>query len=263
MSANIKAERVEKSLQLGRLGKNIFFRREVVSTNDWAKELAELGASEGTVTVAGTQTGGRGRLGRTWISPKGGLWLSVILRPELCAVEAVKLVFVAGLAVAGVLHELYGLKAETKWPNDVLVNGRKVCGILTEMKTIGETVNYVIIGIGINANFKVGNNFPEELIMATTSLENELGKKVQLELLFGALLRKLEDIYEQFTREGFSSILDEWKRHAGFIGCPIEVRNRTEKFYGLALDVDQDGALILRLEDGKVKRVLMGDVSLR
>jgi len=258
----LNVDRLQEGLRTKRFGKNIIFLREVGSTNDLAKELAAYGAAEGTVVVAETQTAGRGRLGRGWVSPVGGLWFSVVLRPELKPAEAVRLVFVAGLAVAEVLRELYGLKAETKWPNDVLVKGRKICGILTEMNTIGEKVNYVIVGVGVNANFDVAKVFPEDLRKVGTSLENELGRKVRLEELFRALLEKLENIYGLFLEEGFGPVLGKWKTYAGFLNCQVEVASGTEKWVGLAFDVRDDGSLILRLKDGTVKRVFIGDVTL-
>jgi BirA family biotin operon repressor/biotin-[acetyl-CoA-carboxylase] ligase len=259
----LNVDRLQEGLRTKRLGRSVFFSSELGSTNEWAKELAAYGAAEGTVAVAETQTCGRGRLGREWVSPKGGLWFSLILRPELKPAEAVRLVFVAGLAAAEVLRELYGLKAETKWPNDVLVNGRKVCGILTEMNTIGEKVNYVIVGVGVNANFDVVKVFPEDLRKVATSLENELGRKVRLEELFRALLEKLENIYGLFLEEGFGPVLGKWKKYAGFLNCQVEVASGTEKWFGLAFDVGDDGSLILRLKDGTVKRVFVGDATLR
>jgi BirA family biotin operon repressor/biotin-[acetyl-CoA-carboxylase] ligase len=259
----MNVDRLQEGLHTKRFGRNIVFLREVGSTNDLAKELASYGAVEGTVVVAETQTCGRGRLDREWVSPKGGLWFSIILRPELKPAEAVRLVFVASLAVAEVLRELYGLKAETRWPNDVLVNGRKICGILTEMNTTGEKINYVIVGVGVNANIDVAKVFPEELRKVATSLENGLGRKVRLEELFRALLEKLENVYELLLKEGFDSILAEWKKYAGFLGCQVEVASGTKKWVGLALDVENDGALILRFEDGTLKRVFVGDATLQ
>lgn len=259
----LNVDRLQEGLRTKRLGRSVFFSKVVGSTNEWAKELTAYGAAEGTVAVAETQTCGRGRLGREWVSPKGGLWFSVVLRPELKPAEAVGLVFVSGLAVAEVLRELYGLKAETKWPNDVLVDGRKLCGILTEMNTTGEKVSYVIVGVGVNANFDVAKVFPEELRKVATSLENELGRKVKLEELFKALLERLENIYGLFLEKGFDPVLKKWKTYADFLGCQVEVASGTEKWFGLALDVENDGALIMRLEDGTVKRVFVGDVTLR
>jgi len=263
VSAKLKVNQLQDGLHTKRFGRSILFSREVDSTNEWAKELAMYGAYEGTVVIAETQTRGRGRLDREWISPTGGLWFSLILRPELRPTEAVKLTFVAGLAVADVLREMFDLKVETKWPNDVLVNGRKICGILTEMNTIGDTVNFVVVGVGVNANFDVETVFPERLKKIATSLENELGRKVRLEEFFRSLLERLENLYELFTKEGFDPIQQEWKNYAGFLGRQVEVTSPTEKLSGLALDVDHEGALFLRLEDGTIRRVLVGDVSLR
>lgn len=263
VSTKLNVDRLQEGLLTKRFGIRLIFLREVGSTNDFAKRLAGYGAVEGTVVIAETQTAGRGRLDREWVSPKGGLWFSVILRPKLRADEAVRLVFVAGLAVAEVLHEMYGSKVETKWPNDVLVNGRKVCGMLAEMNTTAENVNFVVVGVGINANFDVKKALPEELWEDATSLQNEFGRKVRLEELFRALLEKLDNIYEQFLKEGFDPVLEKWKKYAGFLGHHVEVTSETEKLRGLALDVDHEGALVLRLEDGTVNRVFVGDISLR
>ena len=262
MSEKIKIGQFQEGLRTKRFGRSILFSREVESTNSWARELAMYGAYEGTVVIAETQAKGRGRLGREWVSPAGGLWFSLILRPKLRPAEAVKLTFVAGLAVVKVLREVFGLKAVTKWPNDVLVNGRKTCGILTEMNTTGETVNFVVVGVGINANFNVEKVFPEQLRKGVTSLENELGRKVRLEELFRGLLERLENVYELFMKEGSNPVLEEWKKYAGFIGRQVIAISPTGKMNGLALDVDDDGALILRLADGSVRRVFVGDVSL-
>jgi BirA family biotin operon repressor/biotin-[acetyl-CoA-carboxylase] ligase len=259
----IKAGQLQDDLRTKRFGRSILFSHEIGSTNKWAKELAMYGAQEGTVVIVETQTEGRGRLDREWVSPTGGLWFSLILRPRLGPAEAVKLTFVAGLAVAKVLREIFGLEVETKWPNDVLVNGKKICGVLTEMNTTGETVNFVVVGVGVNANFDVEKVFPEELRRVTTSLENELRRKVRLEELFRCLLEKLENLYELFVKEGFNPVLEEWKGYAGFLGRRVEVTSPTERLNGLALDVDHDGALTIRLKDERIRRVFVGDVSLQ
>ncbi|MEM3696728.1 MAG: biotin--[acetyl-CoA-carboxylase] ligase [Candidatus Bathyarchaeia archaeon] len=259
----MKIDEIQEYLQTKKLGKKILFLHKTDSTNDIAKKLANYEASEGTIVVAETQTAGRGRLGREWFSPKGGLYFSTILKPKITVKESVKLVFVAGLAVAEVLHEKYGLHVETKWPNDVLVGGRKICGILSEMKTRGEKVDYAIIGVGINANVKVKKEFPEELKTVATSIEDELGRKIKLEELLRLLLENLENVYEQFMKEGFTQVLKKWKRYASFIGKKVEIINEVGRLHCLALDVDDDGALVVRLEDGTVKHVFFGDVSLQ
>jgi BirA family biotin operon repressor/biotin-[acetyl-CoA-carboxylase] ligase len=265
MPTTIKVDKLQEGLKTKLFGKYIFFSREVDSTNNWAKKLAEVDAPDGTVAIAETQTAGRGRLNRKWYSPKGGLWFSVILRPSFKPSETVKLVFLASLAVAETLRELYRLKAETKWPNDVLVDGRKVCGVLCETKTVGEKVEYVVLGIGVNANFNVDKELPKELRETATSLENVLGRKVALEELFKALLEKMEWLHQVFLKEGFTPILEKWKGYATFLGCEVEVfiGGEGEKLEGTALDIDTDGALILRLKDGSIRRVFVGDLSLK
>jgi len=263
MPKTLSFEKIQDGLKTKLFGKYLFFAREVSSTNDWAKELAELGAPEGTVAIAETQTAGRGRLGRKWHSPRGGLWFSVILKPNIKQSEAVHLVFLTSLAVAETLREIYGLKAETKWPNDVLVDGCKVCGILSEMKTVGEEVEYVIIGIGVNVNLDVEKEFPKELWQRATSIQKALGKKISLEELFKALLEKMESLYQIFLKEGFTPILEKWKGLASFLGCEVEVHGDGERLEGTALNIDDEGALILRLRDGSVRRVFVGDLSIK
>jgi len=260
VSAKINLEKFQASLHTKRFGRRVFFSREVNSTSDWAKNLARMGAEEGTVTVAETQTAGRGRLGREWASPRGGLWFSIVLRPKLKASEAAKLVFVASLAVAEVLHEKYGLRTETKWPNDVLADGKKICGILAEMNTKGTRVNSVILGIGVNANF-ANDALPELVKTRATSIEKEFGKKIRLESLLKALLEKMEMIYDGYLEAGFAPLLEQWKKYAGFLGHKVTITDQDERLNGLALDVDFDGVLILKLEDGTRRRILVGDLS--
>jgi BirA family biotin operon repressor/biotin-[acetyl-CoA-carboxylase] ligase len=263
MSTGLDWAKLQEGLQTKVLGRTIFLSKEVGSTNEWAKELANLGASEGTIAFAETQTHGRGRINRKWISPRSGLWFSVLLRPKFSPKDATKLTFVASLAVAEVLHDLYGLRAETKWPNDVIVNERKICGILSEMSTSGQKVSFVVVGIGVNVNFNVESFFPASIRSIATSVEDELGRRVPLEQLFRTLLEKLETIYDLYTGKGFSPVLKEWKRYAGFLGHEVEVSDQNGKIRGLACDVDQEGALILRIENGTLKHVFAGDVSLR
>jgi BirA family biotin operon repressor/biotin-[acetyl-CoA-carboxylase] ligase len=258
----MNVNRLQDGLGTVRFGRELVFLHEVDSTSDCAKELAGYGASEGTVVIAETQKRGRGRQGREWVSPAGGLWFSVVLKPTLSAGEAVRLVFVASVAVAETLRRLYDLKVETMWPNDVMVKGRKICGVLTEMSTTGEKVNFVIVGIGVNANFGV-EVLPESLRELTTSLRKEFGRDVRLEELFRALLECLEREYDLFVSGGFSGLLDEWKRCAVFLHREVEVASGDARFNGLALDVDHEGALVLKLNDGETRRFFVGDVSIK
>lgn len=206
--------KIQESLKTKKFGRTIILLRKVDSTNNFAKELARYGAAEGTVVVAEEQTAGRGRHGRKWFSPKGGLYFSVILRPKMKVSEAAGIVVVAGLAVVRVLSENYGLTVEAKWPNDVLLDERKVCGILTEVNSTSERVNYAVVGIGINANVVVAKEFPEELQPIATSLKEKLGKNVKLEPLLKWCLEKLEEAYEAYSQLGFQPMLKEWLKYS-------------------------------------------------
>ena len=262
MPNEMTVSKLQEGLRTRWVGKEIFYSRSVESTNEWAKQLAELGAREGTVAVAATQRKGHGRAGRAWVSPSAGLWFSILVRPRLKAGESAKLGFVAGLAVAEVLYEAYGLNVETRWPNDVLMNGKKVGGILAEMVTSGEAVNYTVVGIGVNANFKVKEALPRTLWRKTTSIEDELGKHIQLDVLFRVLLERFELMYELFVRDGLEPVLERWKKYAAFLGGQVDVTSENERWTGTAVDVDADGALILKLDDGSTERVFSGDVSI-
>ncbi len=255
-------DKLQEDLRTKRLGKRIFYTRKIDSTNEWAKELAKLGAEEGTVVVAEAQTDGHGRLGREWSSPEGGLWFSVVLRPKMRASETIGLVFAAGLAVAEVLREAYGLPVETRWPNDVLVHGKKICGILCEMHVTGNAAVFVLVGIGVNVNVDVKKVLPRSLQDCATSVQDELGKTVRLEELLRLLLERMEIFYDLYVKEDLVPVLEKWKKHARFIGQRVRVANETERVSGLALDVDSEGALVLKLEDGTLRRFLVGDVSM-
>lgn len=261
--AKMNVDKLQQGLRTRGFGRSIFFASSVESTNDWAKELALLEAAEGTVAIAECQTHGRGRLGREWVSPEGGLWFSVILRPDVRSNEVSRLVFVAGVAVADALREACGLRVETKWPNDVLVNGRKVCGILSEAKIEDEKVTFVVVGIGINVGFRVRESLPRKLWDVAMSLDDEVGRRIRLDAIFRVVLEKFESFYQVLLEGGFTPVLEAWKRYAGFLGKRTEVIDGSQRYHGVAVDVEQDGSVSLRLHDGSVKRFVVGDVSLR
>jgi biotin-[acetyl-CoA-carboxylase] ligase BirA-like protein len=227
-----------------------------------AKELALIGAKEGTVVAAETQTSGKGRLSREWISPAGGLWFSVILRPKVSPEHASKLTLLAAVTVAKTLDKLYHLKPEVKWPNDVLIDGKKVCGILTEASTKGEHLNFVVVGFGINANFPL-SKLPVFLRGSSTTLQEKLNKQVDVETLLCAVLEETEHYYTVFTKGIFETILAEWRRLAKFLGSHVYVTSLNEKVEGWATDVDEQGALIIRLKDHTTRKIVAGDVTLR
>lgn len=228
--------------------------KTVDSTNEIAKKLAEENVEEGIVIVAECQTHGKGRCKRAWFSPKGGLWFSIILRPKININESFKLSFLAALSVAKALNELYNLKPEVKWPNDILINGRKVCGILSETKIEGEKLAFMVLGIGINANISL-KDFPNELRKTSTSLKSLLGKNISINTLLERILANMAFYY--FTIENFSQHLKELKRLMKMLGSWVEIETRNELIEGEVIDLNEEtGGLIIKLKDGSFKEIL-------
>jgi len=256
----ILPHKVKIGLQTEIIGRTIHFFRELSSTNDMAKELALKGAREGTVIVAGAQTRGRGRLGRVWISPEGGLWFSIILRPKVSPIDAPKLTLMMSVVIAKTLNKQFDLEAEIKWPNDVLVKGKKVCGILTETSTKGNSLNFAVVGVGINANLSL-NDFPASLRGSSTTLKEELKREIEREAFLRSLLEESEHYYNMFTQGKFNAILAEWKRLSKFLGSYVEVTSFDEKVEGWATDIDENGALIIKLRDQTTRKIMSGDVT--
>lgn len=238
------------------IGKGNHYFDEVNSTNEKADELA-ANVEEGTVIIAEKQKKGIGRFGREWLSPKGGVYVSVILKPKISPIDASKMTLTTGIAVAKVIRKL-GLDATLKWPNDVLIHGKKVGGILTSMSTKDGKVEYIIVGIGINANIYI-STFPKELQKSVTSLKEELKKEVSLEKIIGDILYEVETNYETFKKGNIAYLLNEWKRLSDTIGKKVKIKMRTEIIEGEAVGVNRDGALILKLEDSSVKNIIAGE----
>ena len=258
----IKIEKIMAQLETEFIGREIHNFGKLSSTNTTAKEQAEKGAKEGTTIIAETQTSGKGRLDRLWVSPRGGVWLSIILRPRIDPEDASKITLTTAVAVTRILRRLYNVTAEIKWPNDVLIDNKKVCGILTEAKLRGKTVNFVVVGIGINANFSI-QALPEDLQTTATTLKEMLGKNVDREKLTAALLKEFEDYYKLFIERKFERLLTEWRSMAGFLGKEVEITSFKEKVRGVAVDVDENGALVIELKNGERRKVLSGDVTVR
>jgi len=258
----LNTEEIRKNLKTEWLGRNVHYLIETDSTNELAKKLAEQGIEEGTVVIAEMQTRGKGRLGRKWISPEGGIWLSVILRPKIKPKELIKITLLTAVAVAKAIKEELNLEAKIKWPNDVLLNDKKVCGILTEMSSKRGKVKHVIVGVGINANFDV-SVFPEELKSSATSLKEALTEEISREKLICSLLRKMEFYYEALRKGKAEIILNEWRKLAGIFGCRVEVSSFEKKIEGTAVDIDDEGWLIIKQDDGTLRKVVSGDVTIR
>ena len=209
------------------------------------------------MVLAGRQTAGRGRLGRFWISPRGGLYLTVVLRPS--AEHLKSLVIIAALAVARAIEGLAGLQTSLKWPNDVLVAGRKIAGILSESELVGENVSHALVGIGVNVNADMAA-YPETAPLAT-SVMTELGREVSREALAARLLNEFETLY--LAAQAGKPMDEEWRARLGMLGKEVRVRFGEQVEEGLAEDVDSDGNLILRRADGSRATIAAGDVTLR
>jgi len=250
---------VRDCLRTSMIGGEIFHYEEIGSTNEEAAKLANMGGREGAVVLADRQRFGRGRLGRRWHSPQGGLWFSVILRPKIEMGDAPKLTLIASVAIAKAIQEFLELNVDIKWPNDILIDGRKVCGILTEASSKDGELDYIILGVGINVDFEE-KEFPLELRSKAVTLRNAYGKKIDISQFLCYCLRKIETYYIMFQDEGFDFILKEWKSLASIMGREIEIRRMKEKLSGTAIDVDKHGALILQLRDGTCHRILSGEI---
>jgi biotin-[acetyl-CoA-carboxylase] ligase BirA-like protein len=233
----------------------------VSSTNKIAKEIARTSNEQGVIVLAETQTLGKGRLRRRWISPSGGIWFSLLLRPRISPRDASKLTFIMSSTIANSIRGLFGLNAEVKWPNDVLVRSRKISGILTETSTRGGIVQFVIIGVGVNANIDL-LTFPRNLRNKVTSLKHELGHTVDLGGFMESLLGSFENDYKRFHQGEWHSLLAEWKALATFFGKRVRITSFGETIVGEALDVGTEGALQIRLNDGTRREIVAGDLTL-
>lgn len=251
---------IRYGLQTETFGQNIHYVREIGSTNNTAKELAFAGSLEGTLVVAEEQTGGRGRLGRYWLSPPGGIWLSLILRPRITPSEVLRISILAGVAGIETIQKVTGLKLRIKWPNDLLIDEKKVAGILTEMETEADEVHFVILGMGINANID-GCDFPPDLRENAASLSMVLGRDVDRCRIVRLLLKNLESAYEQLKSINFCNIVDLWRKHSATLGTRVRVDTIGEVIEGKAIDISDEGALIVRLDSGECKTLWSGDVT--
>lgn len=253
-------QEITRQLTTSRLGKRIIYFEEIDSTNEVAKRLAREGAEEGTLVVAEAQTKGKGRLGRQWLSPPGeGIYFTLILRPPFPPQRAPQMTLIAAVAVARALSETTGLEVKIKWPNDILVNGRKVAGILTEMVADMDRIHCLVVGIGININQeKVA--FPPEVAEIATSLKVELGRSLLRLPILIKCLSELERVYDIWQKEGFRPLLAEWKALSHTLGQWVKVNMMDEIVEGKAVEIEEDGSLIIQQKDGSFYRVIAGDV---
>lgn len=253
----ISSAKIQRSLTTKFIGQKIHAFDTVDSTNKVLKDLAATGALEGTIVIAEFQTAGRGRLNRTWHAERGkNILLSILLRPE--EAEAVHLLtYLTALSAADAVEENTGLRVECRWPNDLLINGRKFCGILLESAWDGQRVQYVIVGVGMNVNQE---SFPPDLRLSATSLRLECGKEFRRVHILQTFLQKLESIYLESKVSGFSGIIERWTRKCTMFGKEITIEQEGKNLSGTALRLDRDGSLVI-LSNGREINVYAGDVT--
>ena len=244
------------------IGKEIYYFPELKSTNIMAKEKALHRAeeiNEGTLIIAERQSVGKGRLGREWFSPAGGIWLSIILYPQLPPSYIPRITLMTAVAVVKAIKMCTQIESQIKWPNDILINKKKVCGILTEMSAELDIINWIVVGIGINVNID-HREFPEDIHENTISLKEVLGKVVLRVKLVQIFLQEFEKYYESLKRGEFSSILKEWKLYSHTLGRKIRVDMGKRIVTGEAVNINEEGALILKKEDGELIKIISGTV---
>jgi len=256
-------QEVQRGLSTKYIGKEIFYFPELKSTNIIAKEKAlhrAEGINEGTLIITERQSAGKGRLGREWFSPAGGIWLSIILYPQLPPFSISRITLMTAVAVVKAIKMCTQIEPQIKWPNDILINEKKVCGILTEMIAELDIINWVVVGIGINVNVD-HQKFPEDIQANTISLKEVSGKEVLRVKLAQTFLQEFEKYYDKLRRKEFSSILKEWKLYSHTLGRKIRVDMGERIITGEAVDINEEGALVLKKEDGERVEIISGTVS--
>lgn len=252
---------VKWKLRTRYLGREIISYRRVDSTNAIAYELAEHGLAEGAVIFAEEQVRGKGRQGRAWQSPSGsGIYMSCVLKPHMTPNEIPKITLVAAVAAARAIRDFTGLDAKIKWPNDILINGKKVCGILTEMKAEQDRIDFIILGIGINVNTKA-----KDLPRGASSLREELrisgeSDNISRVGLAKKMLEMMEEYYNLLKNKGSGSIIEEWRELSAMLGSRVRISLRDRTFDAQAHNIDPDGALVVRLDSGILEKISSGDV---
>lgn len=248
---------LERMLNTKIIGHKILFLEEIDSTNNKAKQIA-FESQDGDVVVSETQHSGRGRRGREWHSPKGGIYISFILKPNISPERAPQITLLSSVALVETLNSMKSkMNAKIKWPNDILISGRKISGILTELSSDMEKINYVVVGIGINLNTDL-----EDLPEKAASLKVEMGQEISVKLFLKSFFEHYDTVYQEYLNNGIDQIIEKWKKNSDTLGKNVKIIGINETYDGLAKDIDENGALILKTKDKEIK-VYSGDVSLR
>jgi BirA family biotin operon repressor/biotin-[acetyl-CoA-carboxylase] ligase len=244
------------------IGRDIQVFEETTSTNDVIEKLARDGVKEGAVVFAESQTQGRGRMGRKWVSPpRKGLWFSILLRPAMRPAMVTQLTIVAATGLFRAIRAQTGITPEIKWPNDILIRGKKVAGILTELSAELDKVKYVILGMGVSVNLSAAD-FPADVRKIATSLRIECGKPVDRAALAIRILQELDHDYHRIGVGEFEAVADEWEEHCATLGQNVLINIGGRTIRGTAESLDTDGALLLRTQHGRLERIIGGDVTI-
>ncbi len=253
---------LENKLAGSLIGHKIHFYPGIGSTNDKAFDLATAGSPEGTVVIADSQTEGRGRLRRVWHSPAGSnIYTSIILRPNLEPARAPQISILAGVAIAEIMDNFCPGMVNLKWPNDVLVQGKKVCGILAQMKTSTSRVDFIILGIGINININY-NQLPQDIKNTATSLAIETGRNISRQELIIGLYENLTKWYKKLIIDGFSTVKGKWLSMAPMIGKRVQIISGDKVVSGKALGIDEQGSLLLLTAENRRIKIFAGDATI-
>ncbi len=260
-SNHLFPEQIKDSLTSNWIGQTIHFYQQLDSTNLTAMALAQQGAPEGTVVLAEQQLRGRGRDGRSWHSAAGvGIYCSIILRPRLLPAKVQLVTLMTATAVAKAVAQKTGLWPRIKWPNDILINDQKVAGMLLETKLSRTHIEYAVIGFGINVNHTAAD-LPEELQLSASSLRMQLGKPVERSGLISQIFAELESLYERTQQGDSTEVLKQWRDLSATLGQDVRIIQRDKLIEGVAIDVTEEGALLVRVKDGSLKVVHAGDVE--
>ena len=249
-------QEIKSGLETKIIGKDVVYFNKINSTNIYCKNLAKENAADGTVVVADIQEKGRGRKSRAWSSPEGGLWFSVLLKPDIPPQNAMILTMAASISLVEAIKETTGLKPVIKWPNDLLINGKKICGILTELDAEMDKINYAIIGIGINVN----NPMDKDLESIASSLKNESNNEVSRVELLKNILAKFDKNYDYVKSSYYEKIRNLWFSYANIIGKKVKVKREKDVLVGTVSDVDETGRLIVKTDSG-FEKIISGDVN--
>lgn len=258
----LSKEELESTINTKWAGTQVAFFEETDSTNNEIRRLAEQGAPHGTLAVAERQLGGKGRRGRVWTSPAGvGIWMSMLLRPQIDPMAASMLTLVMALSTRRGIEKATGLKSEIKWPNDLVLNKKKICGILTEMSTELMEIQYVIPGTGINVNQM---EFPDDIKATATSLRIESGKIQKRSEIIAAIMEAFEGYYDTFiATQDMSGLIEEYNANLVNLGNEVCVLDPAGEYRGVSEGINKEGALLVRLSDGTLKEIISGEVSVR